>query len=79
MAFRRHASVVLALLLVVAVSAQQGQGELRIKVTLPDVGQSQVPVRRHLLLISDNPPSAAPRAINTDADGTAVVTLPPGA
>jgi S1-C subfamily serine protease len=60
------------------VSAQPEQGVLRIKVTLANDAQVATPVRRHALLISDNPPSAAPRQIFTAADGTAVLMLRPG-
>jgi S1-C subfamily serine protease len=74
---RRHASLVFALFAIAVVSAQQTQ-ELRVRVTLADAGQSPTPVQRHMLLVSDNPPSASPRAVSTDADGTAVLTLPPG-
>jgi len=74
----RNASVVLALLAVAAVSAQPAQGVLRVKITLADAGQAPLPVARHMLLLSDNPPSAAPRQIYTTADGTAVVMLRPG-
>ena len=72
------ASLALALLAVVAVSAQPGQGTLRVKVTLADAAQAPTPVQRHTLLVSDNPPSAAPRPIVTAADGTVVLTLRPG-
>ena len=74
----RHASVALALLAVAAVSAQPGQGVLRIKVTLANDAQVPTPVQRHALLVSDNPPSAEPRQIFTAADGTVVLTLRPG-
>jgi hypothetical protein len=37
-----------------------------------------VPVARHALLISDNPPSRAPRLVRTAADGTVAVSLAPG-
>jgi hypothetical protein len=74
----RSASVALALLTVVAVSAQPDRGTLRVKVTLADAAQAPTPVQRHALLISDNPPSAAPRQIVTAADGTVVLTLRPG-
>ena len=76
--FVRHASVALALLAVVAVSAQPEQGTLRIKVTLADDAQAPTPVQRHALLVSDDPPSAEPRQIFTAADGTVVLTLRPG-
>ena len=74
----RHASVALALLAVAAVSAQPEQGVLRIRVTLADAAQASTPVQRHMLLVSDNPPSAEPRQIVTAADGTVVLTLRPG-
>lgn len=61
-----------------APAASQERGTLRITVTLVD-GQGLVtPVPRHALLISDNPPSAAPRRIVTANDGTASVMLRPG-
>lgn len=77
----RLASAALALLTVATVSAQSTQpthGVLRITITLTDGTQTSTPVRRHVLLISDEPPSAAPRAIPTGADGTAVISLRPG-
>ena len=74
----RHASVVLALLAVAGVSAQPAQGVLRIRVTLANGTQMATPVARHLLLVSDSPPSAEPRRIMTAADGTIVLSLRPG-
>ena len=74
----RYASVSLVLLAVAAVSAQPEQGVLRIKVTLTADAQVPTPVPRHMLLVSDNPPSAEPRQIFTAADGTAVLALRPG-
>ena len=74
----RLASAALALLAVAVVSAQPTHGVLRITITLTDAAQTATPVRRHVLLISDEPPSAAPRAIPTAADGTVVVSLRPG-
>ncbi len=68
----------LALLAVAAVSAQPGQGVLRVKVTLADAAQVSTPVQRHVLLVSDNPASAEPRRIVTAADGTVTLTLRPG-
>ena len=75
----RLASAALALLTAAVVSAQPTHGTLRITVTLTDAAQAQTPVRRHVLLVSDEPPSAAPRAIPTAADGTVVLKLRPGA
>jgi S1-C subfamily serine protease len=74
----RPASVALALLAVAAVSAQQGQGVLRITVTLANDAQPSTPIRRHTLLVSDEPPSAEPRQIFTGADGTVILKLRPG-
>ena len=75
---KRHASAALALLAVAALSAQPAQSVLRIKVTLASDTQVSTPIQRHLLLVSDNPPSAEPRRIFTTADGTVVLTLRPG-
>jgi S1-C subfamily serine protease len=74
----RLASAALALLTAAIVSAQPTHGVLRIKVTLNDATQAPTPVRRHVLLVSEEPPSAAPRAIPTAADGTVVLKLRPG-
>lgn len=74
----RHASVAFVLLAVAALSAQSERGTLRIKVTLADAAHAPTPIRRHALLLSDEPPSAEPRQIFTTADGTVVVTLRPG-
>ena len=74
----QRASVVLALLAVAVVSAQPASGTLRIRVTLVNDAQVETPVQRHLLLVSDNPPSAEPRRIVTGADGAVVLTLQPG-
>ena len=74
----QQAWVALAVLAVVAVSAQPEQGTLRIKVTLADAAQPPTPLQRHRLLVSDNPPSAEPRQIVTAADGTVVLALRPG-
>ena len=51
---------------------------LRITVALADADQRSVPVPRHALLVSDNPPSTRRVALVTAADGTATVRLPPG-
>ena len=58
--------------------ADQTLSVLRIKVVVVDAAQRVIPVARHALLISDNPPSAAPRRVITAADGTANVRLRPG-
>lgn len=74
----RRASVTLALFAVSDVSAQPGQGVLRIKVTLSNDTQASTPIRGHTLLVSDNPPSAEPRQIFTTADCTVMLRLRPG-
>ena len=67
-------------LVLVSSSAASGQalGVLHIKVVVTDSGGTATPVARHVLLVSDNPPSAPPRAIVTARDGTADVRLRPG-
>jgi S1-C subfamily serine protease len=74
-----RAALIAALLFTVpAPAASQARGVLRITVVLVDSERAVTPVPRHALLISDNPPSAAPRRILTALDGTAVVSLRPG-
>jgi hypothetical protein len=51
---------------------------LHISITLPDGTGTITPVARHALLISDEPPTAAPRRILTTLAGTADVSLRPG-
>ena len=67
-----------ALLFVSGVTLEQTPGALRIVVTLPDATQSTVPIARHGLLISDNPPTREPRRVVTGADGAVAVNLAPG-
>ena len=59
-------------------AVSQERGALRITVVLADSGGAATPVPRHALLISDNPPTDAPRRILTRPDGTATVMLRPG-
>ncbi len=65
-------------LVVVRVSAGQAVGVLRITVALVDVDQKVTPISRHVLLVSDNPASTAPRRVVTASDGTVALKLPPG-
>lgn len=51
---------------------------LRIRIVLTGADQVAAPIRRHLLLISDNPASAPPRRAFTTEDGTVEVRLRPG-
>jgi hypothetical protein len=74
----RTGSVALALLAVVAVSAQPERGTLRVRATLTDATNPPRPVQRHTLFVSDNPPSAEPRSVVTGADGSVVLTLRQG-
>lgn len=74
-----RALVLAALILVIPPrTAAQTTGVLLIRVTLADAAQRVTPVARHLLLVSDNPASGAPRRIVTASDGTASVKLVPG-
>lgn len=56
----------------------QSPATVRISVTLLDADQREIPVPRHALLISDNPPSTSPRRVVTGADGAVEVRLAPG-
>jgi S1-C subfamily serine protease len=56
----------------------QALSTLHISITLPDGTGKITPVARHALLISEEPPTAAPRRILTTLAGTADVSLRPG-
>ena len=73
-------AAVLAILIFVVPGAPSGQAQsvLRVRVVLADADGKPMPVPRHALLLSDNPPSAAPRLLRTGPDGTVDVRLPPG-
>ena len=70
----------LASLVLVSSTVASGQAlsVLHIKVAVIDAERRAMPVARHVLLVSDDPPSAPPRAITTAPDGTANVRLRPG-
>lgn len=72
--------VALALLFLALPSAVvvQEPGVLHIRIVLLGTAQGLTPIRRHALLISDNPPSAPPRQVFTAQDGTVDVRLRPG-
>jgi hypothetical protein len=73
-----RALVVATLLAVPGIAAfQASEGILHIKVAVT-AGPNSMPVPRHALLISDNPPSTIPRRVVTGMDGTANVRLRPG-
>ncbi len=59
-------------------SHAQTTGTLRVTVTIGTGDGATTPGRRHVLLVSDNPPSRTPWRIMTGQDGTGKVTLPPG-
>src|SRR5262249_53086225 len=69
--------LVLATLLTVMSRSVAGQdaGVLHIKVHVIEADGKPMPVPRHALLISDNPPTAVPRRVVTTLDGTAHVGL----
>ena len=60
------------------IASSQVLGVLHIKVTLTDAARARMPVPRHALLISDNPPTSSPRRVVVSPDGTVVVRLRPG-
>jgi len=51
---------------------------LHITITVPDADGRDRPVPRHALLVSDNPPTGAPRRVVTSLEGTVDVRLRPG-
>ena len=59
-------------------AAAQDVSVLHIKAVLVDEAGKVTPVPRHALLISDEPPTTAPRRVFTGLDGTANVRLRPG-
>jgi hypothetical protein len=73
-------ALVLAILVFAAPAALSGQTlvVLHIRAVLSDAAGRTMPVPRHALLISDNPPSREPRRVVTTIDGTAIVRLRPG-
>jgi S1-C subfamily serine protease len=74
-----RALAIAALFLAVAAGgAAQTPGVLHIKVVLVDASGKEIPLPRHALLISDNPPTTTPRRVVTGLDGTAEVRLPAG-
>jgi S1-C subfamily serine protease len=51
---------------------------LRIRITIVDAAQQLRPVPRHVLLVSQNPTSAAPQSAVTNSDGVAEIRVRPG-
>jgi hypothetical protein len=68
----------LAVLFLPTSAAGQEAGVLRVKVVLAGDDGTPTPAPRYALLVSDDPPTAAPRRIITALDGTVVVNLRPG-
>jgi hypothetical protein len=73
-------ALIVATLLFVGSGAALAQdlSVLHIKAVVVDEAGKVTPVPRHALLISDEPPTTAPRRIFTGLDGTANVRLRPG-
>ena len=73
-------ALLVATLLVLSSQATSPQAlsTLHITVTLTDAAGKMTPVARHALLISEEPPTLAPRRILTTLGGTADVSLRPG-
>ena len=73
-------ALIVATLLLASSQAESGQtlGVLHIRLVVADADGKAIPVPRHVLLISDNPATAAPRQITTALDGTADVKLRAG-
>jgi hypothetical protein len=73
-------ALTVAALVVVLPSPSTGQalGVLRVRIVLADADGAPTPVPRHAVLVSDNPPSEAPRRLITALDGTVEVNLRPG-
>lgn len=69
--------LLLAALLAPSAVAAQALSVLHIKISL-DAAGATTPVPQHRLLISDNPPTATPRAAVTGPDGTVDIKLAPG-
>jgi S1-C subfamily serine protease len=76
--FRAVALATLVSVLPQEAAVQDGRSVLQIKVVLMDGERKPMPVPRHVLLVSDDPPTAPPRRIQTAIDGTASVRLGPG-
>ena len=71
-----RALVVMLLCLVAPAAATvQETGVLRVRIALTGVDQLSTPVRRHLLLVSENPSSAPPRRVFTAQDGAVELRL----
>jgi S1-C subfamily serine protease len=59
-------------------STGQALGVLRVTVVVADANGAPIPAARYALLVSDEPPSAAPRRVVTGLDGTVEIRVRPG-
>ena len=66
------------LALVSTLVAVQATGTLRVRVALTDASGVATPLPRLVLLVSDEPPTAEPRRLRTNADGTVELKVAPG-
>lgn len=73
-------ALVLSALVFVLPSPSPGQalGVLRVRIVVADADGAPTPAPRYALLVSDNPPTAAPRRLMTALDGTVEAKLRPG-
>ncbi len=74
----RALAVLLLCLVAPAAGTVQDTGVLRVRIALAGADEVATPVRRHLLLISENPSSAPPRRVFTGPDGVVELRLRPG-
>ncbi len=74
----RGLAVLLLCLVAPAAGTVQDTGVLRVRIALTGADEVATPVRRHLLLISENPSSAPPRRVFTGQDGAVELRLRPG-
>jgi S1-C subfamily serine protease len=71
-------SIAATLLCREAPAARAQTGVLQVSVTIASQSGGAATGRRHVLLVSDNPPSRTPWRLVTALDGTGKLTLPPG-
>jgi hypothetical protein len=75
---RRALAGVLAAFAVCSGAPAQELPVLYLKVSVLSADGQPIPVARHALLISENPPTAVPRRVVTSTEGTAEIRLRPG-
>src|SRR5262245_6283829 len=74
----RALAIAAAMSTVPGTAFQAAEGVLHIKVVVARTGQALMPVPRHALLVSDNPPTTTPRRVVTGIDGAAHIRLRAG-